>query len=806
MIDKVQEAGRGRVARERRSQRRHLRRATAATTARMKTKAGAASADYGRAAQLFREAHKLDPSAGLDKAAAYAAKRKEQADLVRRMADEGDAGTHLARTTGHRPDEGARRAGGEDRRPRDRERPAVGAEAAVEPRGAHHGCRRSRPTSCARSRSRSSDSSSSTGIHGLPRGAGVQPLPSRVGARASSHRHSSVVRWQQQPVWRGGRGWDAQSIACAAHAPVGDGRPGCSERDGDRTVEAPAAAAALRNAQHEALIDQLDKARALANSGQARPGDRGRTSTCAASSGEDTTTGGAGADRSRSRIEPQGGGLPPAGAARRVHQVLQGSCPRVRDRRRRARWWTTSCSSPSCARRKRPTACSQDRRQFVKDIRDKGSANVLLTPDKDRLLTEAEVKDASGHLKELGASAEYVKLYGLALPLAKTMDRFLADDKQLPRRQVRDGQRHRRTGEVERHAGRRALAGAAPARSAQAALAVAPERAQGGVMSDSGLAVGGAARRAAPCSGRATTRPGRARVRRSPPTGSRARRAARSRRRRRATRATEAFEPYLSLLRLFGRLNRGLSDLLYRRSYEELPPLLGSDFGDWAVGSLARETYLDLRMAGSAFYNGLDLQAMCLLRQMAGTRVARARSSPANPRWPTSGGRRSSRAPRAASARSSRSGCGSATSDPRRCCATSPRSRRASTEPRARRRETLKREIIGRKSAIYSLLSGTAHGGTELVYASVVRGNGTRAARGPVRPPRPADRPRPRNSSAAALYLQQALLALLPARRASPAASANSRCRRRRPRAGLVMTACAVERLLETHYSGYIAP
>ena len=71
----------------------------------------------------------------------------------------------------------------------------------------------------------------------------------------------------------------------------------------------------------------------------------------------------------------------------------------------------------------------ENRRQFVKDIRSTGTAKVFLTPDKDRLLTEAEVKDASGHLKELGASADYVKLYGLSLPLAKTMDRFLADDK-----------------------------------------------------------------------------------------------------------------------------------------------------------------------------------------------------------------------------------------------------------------------------------------------------------------------------------------------------------------------------------------
>lgn len=51
-----------------------------------------ASTDYTKAALLFREAHAIDPSAGLDKAAVYAEKRKLQADVVVRMADEGKAG------------------------------------------------------------------------------------------------------------------------------------------------------------------------------------------------------------------------------------------------------------------------------------------------------------------------------------------------------------------------------------------------------------------------------------------------------------------------------------------------------------------------------------------------------------------------------------------------------------------------------------------------------------------------------------------------------------------------------------------
>jgi hypothetical protein len=58
----------------------------------MKTKAQAAASGYVRAAGIFRQAHELDTAAGLDKAAQFAEKRKAQADVVIRMAQEGSAG------------------------------------------------------------------------------------------------------------------------------------------------------------------------------------------------------------------------------------------------------------------------------------------------------------------------------------------------------------------------------------------------------------------------------------------------------------------------------------------------------------------------------------------------------------------------------------------------------------------------------------------------------------------------------------------------------------------------------------------
>jgi hypothetical protein len=58
----------------------------------MKSKARSASALFSKANAQFKAASALDPSAGLDKAAAYAAKRKQEADLVAKMGTEGAAG------------------------------------------------------------------------------------------------------------------------------------------------------------------------------------------------------------------------------------------------------------------------------------------------------------------------------------------------------------------------------------------------------------------------------------------------------------------------------------------------------------------------------------------------------------------------------------------------------------------------------------------------------------------------------------------------------------------------------------------
>lgn len=58
----------------------------------MERAAKTASTAYSSAISGFKAAHKLDPRAGLDKAAAYCASRKKQADLVVKMAADGKAG------------------------------------------------------------------------------------------------------------------------------------------------------------------------------------------------------------------------------------------------------------------------------------------------------------------------------------------------------------------------------------------------------------------------------------------------------------------------------------------------------------------------------------------------------------------------------------------------------------------------------------------------------------------------------------------------------------------------------------------
>lgn len=67
-------------------------RANGGNYADMRRQAQAAATNYTKAALIFREAAKLDPTAGLEKAAVYCDKRKAEADIVTRMADEGRAG------------------------------------------------------------------------------------------------------------------------------------------------------------------------------------------------------------------------------------------------------------------------------------------------------------------------------------------------------------------------------------------------------------------------------------------------------------------------------------------------------------------------------------------------------------------------------------------------------------------------------------------------------------------------------------------------------------------------------------------
>lgn len=187
--------------------------------------------------------------------------------------------------------------------------------------------------------------------------------------------------------------------------------------------------------------------------------------------------------------------------------------------------------------------------------------------------------------------------------------------------------------------------------------------------------------------------------------------------------AAAAFEPYMSLLHAYQRLNRSLSEALYRRSYDEGAPLLSSDFGDWAVGSLVREAYLDLHLASAAFWAGLDIQVMCLLRQMAEL-TWRALIVAAEPRvadewWQTS---------------VAGAGAGKRADLDKHLWARHFRPARqiklvGDIEARldglcANRADEHARETIGTLSRIYKLLSGPAHGGSELVYTSVMRGAG----------------------------------------------------------------------------------
>ena len=71
-------------------------RANGSSYGEMGSQAAAASTNYTKAAVLFKEADKIDPTAGLKAAVVYCQKRKAQADVVVRMAAEGKASRFTA--------------------------------------------------------------------------------------------------------------------------------------------------------------------------------------------------------------------------------------------------------------------------------------------------------------------------------------------------------------------------------------------------------------------------------------------------------------------------------------------------------------------------------------------------------------------------------------------------------------------------------------------------------------------------------------------------------------------------------------
>jgi hypothetical protein len=191
-----------------------------------------------------------------------------------------------------------------------------------------------------------------------------------------------------------------------------------------------------------------------------------------------------------------------------------------------------------------------------------------------------------------------------------------------------------------------------------------------------------------------------------------------------ARHGADALEPCLTLLRAYQRLNRALSEVLYHRSYHEDTTLLTSDFGDWAVGSLARETYLDLEVAVTTLLGGLDLQAISVLRQMAelSWRALVLAGDPgvADEWWE-------------AIVASAGSSAERRRLDKRlwaqhfrpaqllRHVAEIEARLDGLTDEAAEYHVSNTIRSLGR---IYTLLSGTTHGGPDLVYASVVRGGG----------------------------------------------------------------------------------
>ena len=129
--------------------------------AKMRAKAVAASDGYAKATILFEEADKLDPTAELAKAATYARKRKQQSDIVIRMAEAGKAGRFSAYNSDIKKQAALGKAAMAAGLPAILYRPQLGADQACRPRKEHHGGRREEPILSARRHLRSSATRSS---------------------------------------------------------------------------------------------------------------------------------------------------------------------------------------------------------------------------------------------------------------------------------------------------------------------------------------------------------------------------------------------------------------------------------------------------------------------------------------------------------------------------------------------------------------------------------------------------------------------------------------------------------------------
>lgn len=184
-----------------------------------------------------------------------------------------------------------------------------------------------------------------------------------------------------------------------------------------------------------------------------------------------------------------------------------------------------------------------------------------------------------------------------------------------------------------------------------------------------------------------------------------------------------AVGPSLTLLAAYARLHRRLSEVLYRRSYAEREPLLARDFADWAVGSLSREAYLSLHLVGVACASGLDIQAMSLVRQVAefDWRALLLVADPEVARlwWDSLAGAGGKRAQQIAERQLYREVFFPAELMRRvaRAEAELDGLSGEAAEEAARATDRVLEHVY------YKLLSGSAHGGSDVIYTSIMRGD-----------------------------------------------------------------------------------